>query len=106
MSGRWGHSCPHQFKKSKMKPLLLKGKTNTKFVGKGCHDLPAERIADEHGSVITTWKMSWKDRFKALITGRLYLITYTYYNEFQPIRLTVNEDECPSVSRTDKKEAE
>lgn len=40
--------------------------------------------------VITRWKLSWKERFKLLFTGNLWLTLLTFGQPLQPILLEVD----------------
>lgn len=44
--------------------------------------LPACVTAD--GEVVTCWQLSWKERFKLLWTGRLWLRVLTFHDRLQP----------------------
>ena len=54
--------------------------------------LPAWRSEqDEKGAVLSRWRLSWRERFKILCTGNLYLWLLTFGKSLQPVMLTVNK---------------
>lgn len=46
--------------------------------------LPLPAYRDEDGQVITCWKMSWRERAVAFLTGRIWLSTLTFNERLQP----------------------
>lgn len=60
--------------------------------------LPALPVnsSDETGTVVTRWKLTWKERFRVLFGGDLYLWMLTFGKPLQPVRPTFNP---PEVSR-------
>ena len=48
---------------------------NTTYTGEGCGDLPAWHGFDinQKFRIISCWRMTWRERLKALVTGRLWL---------------------------------
>lgn len=52
-----------------MKPIEFK-EANVKLILTGCGDLPAFRDGRQ---VISCWKMSFKERIRALISGKVWL---------------------------------
>jgi len=51
-------------------------------------NLPACKTED--GTVVSCWKMGWKERLKVLFTGRVWLLLLTFNHPLQPQLLTVN----------------
>lgn len=51
--------------------------------------LPAHRSAD--GTVLTRWKLSWRERLSVLLRGDLYLFVSTYNKPLQPLMLQVEK---------------
>ena len=45
------------------------------------------------GSVVTCWKLSWRERFQVLLQGRFYLTILTFGRALQPVRLTLEKPE-------------
>lgn len=46
--------------------------------------LPAHK--DEDGEVTTCWRLSFKERVKALVTGKMYLRILTFNSPLQPLK--------------------
>jgi hypothetical protein len=46
--------------------------------------LPAKR--EENGMVTSCWQLTWRERFKILFSGRLYIWQLTFNQPLQPIR--------------------
>ena len=53
--------------------------------------LPAHRYLDESGTVVFCWKMTWAERLKALITGKIWQESMTFGGALQPQRLDVDK---------------
>lgn len=52
--------------------------------------LPAHVVEeDPEGRVTSAWGMSWKERFRVLLTGRVYLQMLTFRQPLQPVVLGV-----------------
>jgi hypothetical protein len=51
--------------------------------------LPAHRSPD--GTVLTRWKLSWRERLTILFRGDLYLFVSTYNKPLQPLMLQVEK---------------
>lgn len=47
---------------------------------------------DDSGTIVTRWHISWKDRFKILFKGNLWLTILTFNQPLQPVKLETN---CP-----------
>jgi hypothetical protein len=47
--------------------------------------LPARREAD--GTVVSCWRLSFRERVKALFSGRVYLTMLTFNRPLQPVKL-------------------
>lgn len=54
--------------------------------------LPAYRDAD--GSVLSRWRLSWRERLRVLVRGDIYVWTQTFNRPLQPILL---ETERPKL---------
>jgi len=50
--------------------------------------LPANVLDD--GTVTICWKLTWKERFKLLFTGKLWHMILTFNRPLQPILLTTD----------------
>ncbi len=57
------------------------------------NDLPALRFDDREGTVLTRWKMTWRERFRALFVGDMYLKILTFGSPLQPVLLQVKQPE-------------
>lgn len=55
--------------------------------------LPALAFKDPQGIVITCWRLSFWERIKLLITGRVWVSTMTFLQPIQPLYLTTHKDE-------------
>lgn len=47
--------------------------------------LPGYRVPGIQGRVITLWRGTWRERFKFLFTGELWLSQLTFNTNLQPI---------------------
>ena len=77
-----------------MKPLKFKGH-NCIFAKdqEEYQQLPALRVKGSEGNVITCWKLSTRDRWKLLFTGKLWVSKLTFNQPLQPIYLQVDTPE-------------
>lgn len=57
--------------------------------------LPILRLADDQGTAVTRWKLTWRERWALFRGGFLWIATRTGWEEFQP---TIILAECPGVS--------
>lgn len=63
------------------------------------HPLPAYRYNDPvQGRIACCWELSWKERFKVLLTGKVWHQILTFNNPLQPQKLTVEKPEMPVES--------
>lgn len=53
--------------------------------------LPAHVSAD--GMVLTRWKFTWRERFRLLFAGDLYVWIWTFRRALQPIAIAVDKPE-------------
>ena len=69
-----------------MKPIKFK-ECNITFAKsqKQYLSLPAYRT--NTGDVTTHWKLSWKERIKVLIKGKIYLQILTFNKSLQPVKI-------------------
>jgi len=56
-------------------------------------DLPIHRSKTHEGTVTSCWFLSWKERFKLLVTGRLWLSAWTFHDLPQPLLPSVHKPE-------------
>jgi hypothetical protein len=54
--------------------------------------LPAYRVGDSRGTVVTRWHVSLRERIRILIFGDIWLTMLTFYQPLQPVKLDVR---CP-----------
>lgn len=54
--------------------------------------LPAHRFKDDpQGRIACCWALSWKERFKVLLTGKLWHQILTFNDKLQPQLLTTDK---------------
>jgi hypothetical protein len=53
--------------------------------------LPAVRIPGPDGTVITRWRLSWRERLTVLFRGNLFLSLLTFNKPLQPVMIEVDE---------------
>lgn len=51
----------------------------------------------ENGTVVTRWRLTWRERLRILIGGSLWLSILTFHQPLQPVKL---DTECPIIGRT------
>lgn len=61
--------------------------------------LPAHRMEDATGTVVTCWGMSWRERIKVLFTGHVWLQLLTFNHPIQPQLMTVDKPEMKGGSK-------
>lgn len=68
--------------------------------------LPALRVGDENGTVVTCWKLSPEELQKINETGEMWLGVYSFNKPLVPLLLSVhktdfiNEPESPTLSES------
>lgn len=62
--------------------------------------LPALKIEGTEGVVISCWKMSFRERFKVLFTGRVWLSLMSFNNPLTPSYVSVNRDDVFYFDKT------
>jgi len=58
--------------------------------------LPALPVDDGYGTIVTRWRLTWRERLRVLVRGDVYLSVMTLGKALQPVLLEVNppsEDE-------------
>lgn len=55
--------------------------------------LPALKINDETGNVISCWKLSFKEKIKILFTGKVWVGLMMFGKPLTPSYLTINKKE-------------
>ena len=53
--------------------------------------LPARR--DREGTVVTCWKLTWRERLRIFLRGTFYLTVLTFNSPLQPIRVDLEKPE-------------
>jgi hypothetical protein len=59
--------------------------------------LPGYRAHDSRGTVITRWKLTWRERFRIFVMGDLWLTMLTFNQKLMPVKLSVDPpdpDQC------------
>ncbi len=51
---------------------------------------PLPAFKDMEGNVVTCWQMTWRERIRLMITGRVFLIVSTFNNPLQPINMSIH----------------
>ena len=60
--------------------------------------LPLPALPYDNGNgIITHWRLSWKERLRALFVGDLYLRVLTFKKPLQPISLSTEKPELSRV---------
>lgn len=54
--------------------------------------IPLPALRDDDGTILTRWKLSWKERLQVLFGGSLWLTILTHNHPLQPVKLST---ECP-----------
>ena len=73
-----------------MNPINFKGQNSIMGAGQPEYQpLPTMRHKDESGKVTSCWRLSPKERFKLLFTGRIYLTLMTFNKPIQPQLLSL-----------------
>ena len=55
--------------------------------------LPAYIGDSPEGEVVSCWKLSWRERLKLLITGRIWVSLWCFYKPVTPLLLTVDKSD-------------
>jgi len=72
-----------------VKPINFK-EQNMVFAENQKEYLPLPAHKTKEGQIISCWKMSFRERIKALFTGRVYSSIHTFNNGLPPQMLSVN----------------
>jgi len=72
-----------------MKPIKFK-EVNFTFAPNQPPYIPLPAWRGDDGTVISCWSLSWRERFKVLVTGRLWVKVLTFNKPLQPHRLGVD----------------
>lgn len=74
-----------------MKPIPIEGLPVTVYGGEGYIPLPTANLG---GRTTSRWKLDWRERFKVLVSGEIWLSVLTFGGPLQPVKLEVD---CPIV---------
>jgi len=55
--------------------------------------MPAIFLHDNTGTILTRWRLTWKDRLKILLTGNIWVWMMAFGQRIQPIKLTADKPE-------------
>lgn len=66
-----------------MQPVRFEGH-NTVFAEDQPEYIPLPAYRGEDGQVISCWQLSWKERLRIVLTGKVWLRTLTYNQPLQP----------------------
>ena len=84
-----------------MKPIEFKG--HNVVYGKDQKEyMPLPALKFDDGTVVTCWKLSWKEVIKLVFTRKVWHSILTFNNPLQPTLLTVNKEELFKTSKEDK----
>jgi len=61
-------------------------------------NLPAHQFTDAEGTIAFCWKMSWRERLKCLVTGKIWHEVLTFQAPLQPQLLMVDKPDMNSES--------
>lgn len=67
-----------------MTPIKFK-EMNVTFAENQPEYLPLPAHKGQGGEVISCWKLSWGERLKILLSGRIWLSVYTFNTPLQPL---------------------
>ena len=79
-----------------LKPIKFKGH-NVVYAEKQPQYIPLPgykvpiRIVE--GNFVTCWKFSFWDRFRVLFGKNLWIDTWTFHNDLQPVKVTMDKNE-------------
>lgn len=59
--------------------------------------MPAHQVRDREGTIICCWKLSWKERFKIMLGGKLWHRILTFNGSIQPQLIEVDSPFIKSV---------
>lgn len=60
--------------------------------------LPLPSRVDSSGTVVTCWKLTWRERLTVLFRGTFYLTLLTFNRPLQPIRCSIDKPELDMVN--------
>ena len=75
-----------------MKPVTFK-EQNTVYAKDQKEYLPLPVYKDAQGTIVSCWKMTFKERIKFLFTGKVYVSLMTFNMPLQPQHVTITPPE-------------
>ena len=54
---------------------------------------PLPVFRDDDGTVLSRWRLTWRERLRVLLTGDVYLFQMTFGQPLQPVMLQVEQPE-------------
>ena len=81
-----------------LKPIEFKGQNVVYAENQDQYiSLPGYRVAyspeTKEGNFVTCWKISFKDRIRILFGKPLWFEVWTFWENLQPVKLTIDKDE-------------
>lgn len=64
--------------------------------------LPAVLVNGDYGQVVVKWRLTWRERFEALIGGTIFHSQLTFKDKLQPVKITTAISEMFEVVNNDK----
>lgn len=75
-----------------MKPIAFK-EHNVVFAKDQKEYQPLPALKFEDGTVVTCWKLSWKEMFRLVFTRKIWLAQLSFNKPLQPQFVTVNKND-------------
>lgn len=60
--------------------------------------IPLPVLKFQDGTIVSRWRMSWKERLRALLTGDIFLAVLTFNQPLQPVLLATDPLQACGVS--------
>lgn len=73
-----------------MKPVWFK-ESNCTYAKDQKEYLPLPAFRNDEGIVISCWELSFWERLKLFVTGKLWLSMLTFNHPLQPVRLSIEK---------------
>lgn len=58
--------------------------------------LPAYQYRDAEATIVCCWRLSWRERLRVLLTGRIWHRVLTFRQSLQPQLLTTEKPDMPA----------
>lgn len=82
-----------------MTPIKFK-ESNTVYDQPEYQPLPAFKNASEYGEVISCWKLSFRERLRILLSGKLWVSLYTFNKPLTPSLFTTKKSDVLITAKT------